>query len=133
MDDAILQRHAIRLDEHAASRDDAIRRCGGVLVEVGAVDPAYVEAMLDRERSISTYVGEGVAIPHGTLEGKSAVRRDALAVVRFRDLDGTANGDVCVEIADWRRHVDCWRVGRVPPREDRPRRCAEDTDTRRGV
>jgi PTS system mannitol-specific IIA component len=63
-----------------AGRDDAIRRCGGVLVEVGAVDPAYVEAMLAREQSISTYVGEGVAIPHGTLEGKSAVRRDALAV-----------------------------------------------------
>ena len=49
------------------------------------MDPAYVEAMLERERSISTYVGEGVAIPHATLAGKAAVRRDALAVLRFPD------------------------------------------------
>ncbi len=101
MDDAILQRNAVRLDERAATRDDAIRRCGGVLVEVGAVDPVYVEAMLERERSISTYVGEGVAIPHGTLEGKGAVRRDALAVVRFPEtVDWGGNPvTVCVAIA----------------------------------
>ena len=101
MDDGILQKQAIRLDERAASRDDAIRRCGGVLVEIGAVEPAYVGTMLDRERSVSTYVGEGVAIPHGTLEGKAAVRRDALAVVRFPetvDWDGNPV-TVCVAIA----------------------------------
>ena len=46
----------------SASADEA-------LVEIGAVEPAYVDAMLERERSISTYVGEGVAIPHGTLVG----------------------------------------------------------------
>lgn len=80
---ALLDRRAIRLDEPAADREDAIRRSGAVLVEIGAVDPAYVDAMLARERSVSTYVGEGVAIPHGTLAGKDAVRRDALAVLRF--------------------------------------------------
>lgn len=83
MDDSLLAPQAVRLDEHAANRDDAIRRCGGVLVEIGAVDPAYVTAMLDREQSISTFVGAGVAIPHGTTAGKAAIRRDALAVVRF--------------------------------------------------
>jgi mannitol PTS system EIIA component len=81
----LLDRRAIRLDETAANRDDAIRRCGEALVGIGAVDPAYVEAMLARERSISTYVGEEVAIPHGTLESKTAVHRDALAVLRFPD------------------------------------------------
>ncbi|PWU50685.1 PTS sugar transporter subunit IIA [Micromonospora globispora] len=80
---ALLDRRAIRLDETAANREDAIRRSGAVLVEIGAVDPSYVEAMLARERSVSTYMGEGVAIPHGTLAGKDAVRRDALAVLRF--------------------------------------------------
>jgi PTS system mannitol-specific IIA component len=98
---AILERGAIRLAEHATDRDDAIRQCGAVLVEIGAVDPAYVEAMLEREQSISTYVGEGVAIPHATLAAKEAVRRDALAVLRFPDgVDW--NGDavsVCVAIA----------------------------------
>lgn len=80
---ALLDRRAIRLGETAADREDAIRRSGAVLVETGAVDPAYVDTMLARERSVSTYVGEGVAIPHGTLAGKDAVRRDALAVLRF--------------------------------------------------
>jgi PTS system mannitol-specific IIA component len=81
----LLDRRAIRLAERAADRDDAIRRCGEVLVELGAVTPAYAESMVERERSVSTYMGEGVAIPHGTLAGKDAVRRDALAVLKFPD------------------------------------------------
>jgi PTS system mannitol-specific IIA component len=79
----LLDRRAIRLAEKAADRDEAVRRCGEVLVEIGAVEPGYVDTMLARERSISTYVGEGVAIPHGTLGGKELVKRDALAVLRF--------------------------------------------------
>ena len=92
---------AIRLAQRASDRDDAIRQCGQTLVEVGAVAPAYVAAMLERERSISTYVGEGVAIPHATLAGKADVLRDALAVVRFPDgVDwGGQPVAVCVAIA----------------------------------
>ncbi|MDG4766038.1 PTS sugar transporter subunit IIA [Solwaraspora sp. WMMD406] len=98
---ALLERRAIRLTEHAADRDAAIRRCGETLVEIGAVTEEYVAAMLQRERSVSTYVGEGVAIPHGTLASKEAVRRDALAVLRFSeavDWDGFPV-TVCVAIA----------------------------------
>jgi PTS system mannitol-specific IIA component len=97
----LLDRRAIRLSEQASSRDDAIRLCGETLVQIGAVDPTYVEAMLAREQSISTYVGEGVAIPHGTLGGKDAVHRDALAVLRFPDgVDWDGNPvAVCVAIA----------------------------------
>jgi mannitol PTS system EIIA component len=79
----LLHRGAVRLDATATGRDDAIRQCGEALVRTGAVEPAYVEAMLERERSISTYVGEGVAIPHGTLDGKESVRHDAVSFVRF--------------------------------------------------
>jgi len=97
----LLSESAIRLAEHAADRSEAIRRCGDTLVDVGAVEPAYVEAMLEREQSISTYVGEGVAIPHATLAGKAAVKRDALAVLRFPDgVDwGGETVVVCVAIA----------------------------------
>jgi PTS system mannitol-specific IIA component len=79
----LLDRRAIRLAEQADDRDSAIRLCGATLVDIGAVDPTYVDAMLAREQSISTYVGEGVAIPHGTLVSKESVKRDALAVLRF--------------------------------------------------
>ncbi|MBX6750856.1 MAG: PTS sugar transporter subunit IIA [Micromonosporaceae bacterium] len=97
----LLTADAIRLDRRAADRDDAIRQCGQTLVEIGAVAPAYVEAMLERERSVSTYVGEGVAIPHATQAGKAAVLRDALAVLRFPDgVDwGGERVQVCVAIA----------------------------------
>jgi PTS system mannitol-specific IIA component len=82
---ALLDPRSVRLAERAVDRDDAVRRCGQALVDVGAVDPAYVDAMLERERSVSTYVGEGVAIPHGTPRGKTAVRRDAVSFLRFPD------------------------------------------------
>lgn len=97
----LLDERAIRLTETAAGREEAVRRCGEVLVEVGAARPSYVDAMLARERSISTYVGEGVAIPHGTLTSKQDVERDALAVLRFPDgvdWDGE-EVTVCVAIA----------------------------------
>jgi PTS system mannitol-specific IIA component len=97
----LLDARAIRLDEHADNRDDAIVRCGQALVDIGAAQPAYVQAMLERERSISTYVGEGVAIPHGTLASKETVARDALAFLRFPDgVDWNGNPvTVCVAIA----------------------------------
>ncbi|MEV4759289.1 PTS sugar transporter subunit IIA [Micromonospora sp. NPDC049559] len=98
---ALLDPRAIRLTERAADRDEAIRRCGQALVDVGAAEPGYVATMLARERSVSTYVGEGVAIPHGTLAGKELVHGDALAVLRFPEpVDwGGQPVSVCVAIA----------------------------------
>lgn len=96
-----LDPRAIRLDATAESRLDAVRQCGRALVEVGAVDATYIDAMLEREESISTYVGEGVAIPHGTTASKEAVHHDAICVLRFPEgVDW--HGDqvtVCVGIA----------------------------------
>jgi PTS system mannitol-specific IIA component len=81
----LLHRAAICLDATATGREDAIRQTGEALVRAGAVAPAYVDTMLEREQSVSTYVGEGVAIPHGTLNSKDAVRHDAVSFVRFPD------------------------------------------------
>lgn len=97
----LLDRGAVRLDATATDREDAIRQCGEALVRSGAVDPAYVDTMLERERSVSTYMGEGVAIPHGTLDGKDSVRHDAVSFLRFPD--GVAWGEhqvvLCIGIA----------------------------------
>lgn len=76
---------AVRLGRTAADRADAIEQCGGLLVELGAVEPGYVSAMHEREASVSTFVGEGVAIPHGTDASRVLVRRTALAVLQFPD------------------------------------------------
>ena len=96
----LLDLDAIDLDARADDKEAAVRACGETLVRVGAVQPAYVDAMLERERTISTYVGEGVAIPHGTLAAKEAVVRDALCYLRFAepiDWDGD-EVTVCVGI-----------------------------------
>jgi PTS system mannitol-specific IIA component len=94
----LLSTNAIRLDATASSAEDAIRLTGGVLVGIGAVGETYVDAMLAREQSVSTYMGEGFAIPHGTVQSKDTVRRDALAFVRFPDGVDWNGNDVRVAI-----------------------------------
>ena len=94
----LLTESSIRLDAHASGRDDAITQAGTALVEAGAVDPSYVDAMLQRENTVSTYVGEGVAIPHGTLAGKDAVKHDAIVVLRFPDGVDWDGNDVRVAV-----------------------------------
>ncbi len=67
----------------AVSKEAAIREAGEILVRTGAVDPAYVDAMLEREQSVSTYMGNYLAIPHGTSEAKGTIQRSALCLVRY--------------------------------------------------
>lgn len=98
---ALISRESIRLNETATDKFDAIRQVGAALLDTGAIDPSYIDAMIERENTISTFVGEGVAIPHGTLAGKDAVKSDALVVLRFPagiDWDGN-DVVVCVGIA----------------------------------
>lgn len=97
----LLSVDAVHTDAHADDRDDAIRQCGQRLVDIGAVTADYVPTMLEREKSIPTYLGEGVAIPHGTAAGKNAVLRDALAVLRFpAGVDWNGHPvSVCIAIA----------------------------------
>ena len=74
---------AIRLQGDARTMADAISEAGDLLVASGAVDATYVAAMHERERSVSTYMGNGLAIPHGTNEAKGAIRRSAMSFVRY--------------------------------------------------
>ncbi|OBX09346.1 PTS mannitol transporter subunit IICBA [Gallibacterium genomosp. 3] len=81
----------------AANKEEAIRFAGEQLVKGGFVQPSYVEAMLEREKLVSTYLGEGVAVPHGTIEAKDAVLKTGIVFcqypegVRFNDEeDGVA-------------------------------------------
>jgi PTS system mannitol-specific IIA component len=82
---ALLELRGIQLDAAAGGAEEAIRIAGQILVDIDAVDPSYVDAMLEREQSVSTVMGEGVAIPHGTNESKGAVLRNALSFTRFPD------------------------------------------------
>ncbi len=79
----ILTVDQIKAPGTATTKDDAIREAGGILVDAGAVSPAYVDAMFEREKSVSTYMGNYLAIPHGTNEAKDAIKASALSVVRY--------------------------------------------------
>ncbi|GAA1072606.1 hypothetical protein GCM10009642_03040 [Nocardiopsis metallicus] len=83
--DLTLTAESVRIGGTARDRADAIDQCGALLVELGAVEPGYVPAMHEREASIPTFVGEGVAIPHGTDASRALVKRTALAVIQFPD------------------------------------------------
>jgi PTS system mannitol-specific IIA component len=67
----------------ATTKDDAIKEAGALLVAAGAVTQAYVDSMFDREASVSTYMGNFLAIPHGTNEAKESILHSALSLVRY--------------------------------------------------
>lgn len=81
----LLAEASINLFASASSRNDAIRQAGAGLLAIGAIDESYIDAMILRENSVSTFIGEGVAIPHGTLTAKGSVTTDALSLLRFPD------------------------------------------------
>jgi mannitol/fructose-specific phosphotransferase system IIA component len=79
----LLEPNAVRLGLRATDRWDAVAQAGQVLLEIGAVDQPYLEAMVEREQSLSTYLGEEFALPHGTDASREHVRRPAIAVLQF--------------------------------------------------
>ncbi|WP_019136401.1 PTS sugar transporter subunit IIA [Cellulomonas massiliensis] len=79
----VLTKDLVVVSGSARTRDDAIREAGGLLVAAGAVTPAYVDAMAERERTVSTFMGNGLAIPHGTNESKGTIVRSAVSLVRY--------------------------------------------------
>ncbi|MET0523175.1 MAG: PTS mannitol transporter subunit IICBA [Nocardioides sp.] len=81
----LLPDSSVVLTGTASSRDDAITEAGQLLVAAGAVDPAYVDAMHERETSVSTAMGNFLAIPHGTNEAKGSIHRSAMSFVRYPD------------------------------------------------
>ncbi len=75
----------VRIDASAADKVDAIRQVGQLLVAAGCVAPGYEESMVRREGVANTFLGAGVAIPHGLGEDKGLVRRDGIAILQLRE------------------------------------------------
>lgn len=72
----------VRLGAAPHNREDAVRAAGALLAEAGHIHPAYVDSMLQREKAANTFLGEGLAIPHGMVEDKHLVLRTGLAVLQ---------------------------------------------------
>jgi PTS system mannitol-specific IIC component len=92
--DKVMVPEGVRLGLTGTDREEAVRACGQVLVEQGCVDEEYVEAMVERDREVSVYIGNGVAIPHGTNEAKRHIKRTGVVALQYPNgikfADGTA-------------------------------------------
>ena len=83
--------NGIRLNQPSVSKEEAIRTAGELLVQQGCVDDAYVDAMIERERLLSTYMGMGIAVPHGTAEAKVFVKKRGIVLLQYPE--GVEFGD----------------------------------------
>lgn len=85
MTTSVLTADQIVLHGSARSREEAIAEAARLLEAAGAVTADYEAAMRERESLVSTFMGNGLAIPHGTNEAKEAILASALTVVRYDD------------------------------------------------
>jgi len=79
----VLTGEMVLLGAQAVNKEDAIRQAGELLVKAGCVALSYVDGMLARERVMSTYLGSGVAIPHGELADLRSVYRTGVSVLQL--------------------------------------------------
>jgi len=89
----ILSKERISLQASAADKADAIRKAGDLLVNSGCVLPEYVDGMLKREESMSTSLGNGVAIPHGVYENRDHILKTGISVLQLTDGVDWEEGD----------------------------------------
>ncbi|TWA66410.1 phosphocarrier protein FPr [Azospirillum brasilense] len=73
----------VRLGLSAPDKTEAIRIAGRAMVDSGLIEPGYIDSMLGREAVSGTYLGSGIAIPHGLPEARDLVRRTGVVVVQF--------------------------------------------------
>lgn len=80
---AILSIDRIKVQSSASSKKDAICKAGDLLVRTGCVKPGYVDGMLAREETMSTYLGNGVAIPHGEYDNREDIIKTGISVLQL--------------------------------------------------
>ena len=83
MDNQILKKSNILLGLKPMDRDEVIRRAGRLLHKGGYVKEEYIEAMIERERDLTTYIGKGIAIPHGVGKAKENIIKSGMVVLQF--------------------------------------------------
>ncbi|MFW6280474.1 MAG: PTS mannitol transporter subunit IICBA [Halanaerobium sp.] len=79
----VLKRENIKLGLDSVERDEAIKMAGELLYESGYVNEDYIDAMLEREEELTTYIGQGVAIPHGVGAAKKKIKKTGISILQF--------------------------------------------------
>ena len=85
MTNPIFTKENIILNASFSNKEEAIRSTGQILVNQGYVKPEYIEKMMEREELTSTYMGNFVAIPHGTEDAKKSVKSSGISLIQVPD------------------------------------------------
>ena len=80
---AVLKKEGIKTGLKSVDKETAIRAAGQLLCDLGFANEDYFQAMVDRENMVSTYMGMGVAIPHGTSNAKETVKKSGIVVMQY--------------------------------------------------
>lgn len=92
----ILVKAGVKLNLNPVSKEEAIGAAGALLAELGYVDKSYIDAMQEREKLVTTYMGMGVAIPHGTSQAKDTVKKTGIVLMQYPE--GVDFGDEKAQI-----------------------------------
>ena len=95
----LLRRENIRVNCKADTQEAVIRTVGQMLVDGGYVDAPYVDGMVEREKSFSTFMGNGLALPHGVEAAKKEIKASGIAVMTFPEGTDWGGNTVNVVIA----------------------------------
>lgn len=79
----ILSEENIFLNLESVSKEDAIKMAGQKLVENGYVNESYIDAMIEREKIMTTYLGMGFAIPHGVNDAKKEIKNTGIVILQY--------------------------------------------------
>jgi PTS system mannitol-specific IIA component len=77
----ILSTDKVKLNVSVKDKYEAIRIVGQMLVDAGHAPEAYIEKMIEREESLSTYIGGGLAMPHGTNDSKALIQSTGMSII----------------------------------------------------
>ncbi|AKP68279.1 PTS sugar transporter subunit IIA [Companilactobacillus ginsenosidimutans] len=78
-----LDKNLIKLNQQAKTKEDAIKQAGQLLVDNGNVEPGYIDSMIARNKDVSVYMGNFIAIPHGTEDGKDFIKKTGISIVQY--------------------------------------------------
>jgi len=90
----VLTKHNVLLNVKVKNQEEAIRQAGEVLVNGGYVKLDYIQAMFEREKSVSTYMGNHIAIPHGTDAAKKFVEHSGISILQIPEGVNYGSGNV---------------------------------------
>lgn len=94
MDTKILNINNIELNVKSESKIEAIKRAGKMLIDNGYVDSNYIDGMMAREEVVTTYMGNGVAIPHAINEYKKDIKNSGIVINQYPDGVDFGDGNI---------------------------------------